>query len=674
MEKKEGHDAHSHKCHESNKNGSKDHKHHAKNHSHEHSMQNPEMYLKKLYVSLLLMIPILVLSPSFQSLLGFEFTIDFQMELLVLLSSILFFYSGFLFIEHAYHEFKMRKPGMMMLIALAISVAYLFSLYSVVFGFEGRDLFWELASLIFVMLLGHYIEAVSIARAKDSLKKLAELIPKKAHLIKNGKIVDVPSSELRKGDVVIVKPGERIPADGIIIEGKAEIDESLISGESKPVKKKRGEEVVGGSISLGSIRIKVEKSGKDLYISHLIEIVREAQESKYKTQDLANKAAAFLFYIAIFSAVITYSYWSIAGSPSDAIERTITVLVIACPHALGLAIPLVVAISTSLSATSGVLIRRKDAFEKLKDAKYIFFDKTGTLTEGKFKVVESTLSNEDFEKVASIELFSEHSISHAIVEHAKSMKIKLSKEKVKNFEYKVGRGVIANYGRKKYYLGNDKLMKELGIEAPKIKGGTVVYVSDGKKLLGHIVLSDPLREEAYSLVEELRKRGVRVVMLTGDNEATAKNIANKLGIEYRASLLPHEKSEIVDEYKKEGVVVFVGDGINDTISLAKADVGIAMNSLDVVANIGDIILTKNDISMIYKLIDFSRKVYRKMMENLVWATFYNVFAIPAAAGLFLGLGITLSPAIAALFMSLSTVIVAVNAQLLNKEKSLLISS
>ena len=630
------------------------------------------MYLKKLVISIILTIPILILSPSFQYMLGFSLSFPYQTEILILLSSFLFFYAGFLFIEHAYHELKMKKPGMMMLIALAITVAYLFSIFSVILNF-GKDLFWELATLIVVMLLGHYVEAISIKRAKDSLKKLAELIPKKAHLLKNKKIIEVDSYSLKKGDKIIVKPGERIPADGIIIQGNADVDESLISGESKPVKKKEGDKVIGGSISFGSLTIKVEKSGKELYISHVIEVVKKAQESKYKTQDLANKAAGLLFYIAVFSAIITYSYWSLSGNPGEAIERTITVLVIACPHALGLAIPLVVAISTSISAASGVLIRRKDAFEKLKDTKYVLFDKTGTLTKGKFEVVEvfSEKKEELLKKVSSVEVFSEHVIGNAIVEYAKSLGIKPQKEKVKDFKYKVGRGIEARFGKEKLYIGNNKFMEELGIKNVEEKEGTTIYISNGKKLLGIIVLNDPLKENAKKAVEELKKRNIEVVMLTGDNENTAKSIASKLGIGYKASLLPEEKAKIVEEYKKKGVVVFVGDGINDTISLAKADVGIAMNSLDVVANIGDIILTKNNIEMVYRLIDFSKAVYRKMLENLIWATFYNVFAIPAAAGLFLGYGISISPAIGALFMSFSTVIVAINASLLNSKKNIL---
>ncbi len=664
-------------CHEEkNTHMHKENNHgHSGKHSHEHSMSNPEMYKKKLYASLLLTIPILLLSPSFQTIVGFELSIPFQMEILVILSSILFFYSGLIFIEHAYHELKMKKPGMMMLIALAISVAYLYSLFAY-FTSQERELFWELSTLIFVMILGHYLEAVSIKRAKDSLKKLAELIPKKAHLVKGKEIVDVDSSSLKKGDIVIVKPGERIPADGIVMEGKALVDESLLTGESKPVKKSKGEKVIGGSVSLNSLTIKVEKSGKELYISHVIEIVKQAQESKYKTQDLANKAAAFLFYIAILSAIITYSYWAYTGNPGEGIERTISVLVIACPHALGLAIPLVVAISTSLSAQSGVLIRRKDAFEKLKDAKYIFFDKTGTLTEGNFKVIEykSFVKEKEklLEKIASIELLSEHLIASSIVKYAKEKNLKPDKSKVKNFSYKVGRGISASFGKEKFYIGNKKLMEELGIkEIEKEREGTTIYVSDGKKILAVIVLADPLKKEAPVLIKELKKRGIESIMLTGDNEETAKKIASKLKISYKAQLLPEEKAKIVEEYKKKGVVVFVGDGINDTISLAKADVGIAMNSLDVVANIGDIILTKNDILMIYKLIDFSRAVYRKMIENLGWATFYNVFAIPAAAGLFLSFGISLNPAVAALLMSMSTVIVAINASLLNKYKTML---
>ena len=505
------------------------------------------------------------------------------------------------------------------------------------------------------------------------MKKLAELIPKKAHRLKGKSIEDVDSSSLVKGDIVIVKPGERIPADGVVVKGSSNVDESLISGESKPVKKKERDKVIGGSISFGSFTVRVEKSGKELYISHVIEIVKQAQESKYKTQDLANKAAGFLFYIAVFSALITYGYWALAGSPSDAVERAITVLVIACPHALGLAIPLVVAISTSISAGSGVLIRRKDAFEKLKDAKYVFFDKTGTLTEGKFRVVEVVSKNKRkfLSKVASVEVFSEHLIAEAVVSYSKSLKISIYKEKVKNFKYRVGRGVEAALGKEKIYIGNRKMMEELGIkEIPKEREGITVYMSNGKSIEGIIVLNDPLKKDAKMLVEELKKRKIEVIMLTGDNEETAKQISSKLGIRYNASLLPEDKARIVEEYKKKGTVVFVGDGINDTVSLAKADVGIAMSSLDIVANIGDIILTKNNILLIYKLIDFSKAVYRKMVENLVWATFYNVFAIPAAAGLFLGYRVSLSPAVGALFMSFSTVVVAINAGLLNSKKKL----
>lgn len=646
--------------------------------SHHHHAHHVEEFKRKFWISLALTVPILLLSEMIQMWLDLEWLkIPYQKEILSLLSMVVYFYGGWPFLKGLYHEVKAKQPGMMTLIGMAISVAFFYSI-GTVFIISGKDFFWELATLIDVMLLGHWIEAKSVLGASMALEELVRIMPTTAHLVKNGEIIDIPVSQLHKGDVVLVRPGEKIPSDGVVVEGESFVNEALLTGESKPINKKIDDKVVGGAINgEGILKVQIERTGEETYLAQVIKLVRQAQESRSRTQDLANKAAALLFYVALIAGILAFTAWLFIAGSDVALERAVTVLVIACPHALGLAIPLVVALSTSITAKSGILIRDRRAFEMVKDVDAVVFDKTGTLTVGKFGVSDNVAfmpENQLLRLTATVELNSEHVIAKAIVEHAKNIGLKISP--AEEFKALPGRGAYGKVGGKEVYVGSINLLEELkiNVDDPKItrlqeQGKTVVFTVVDGKLAGAFALADVIRAESYEAVKKLKERGMKVYMLTGDSEEVAKWVAKELGIDdYFARVLPDKKAEKIRLLKEGGYrVAMVGDGVNDAPALVTADVGIAIGAgTDLAIESADIILVKNDPRDVVKVIDISSKTYAKMMQNLWWAAGYNIITIPLAAGILSGYGVNLPPAIGAIIMSLSTVIVALNSQTLRK--------
>ncbi len=648
-----------------------------KNHDKSGHKRHVEEFKRKFWVSLILTVPILLLSETIQNWFGFTLEVPFQKEILFLLSLVIYVYGGLPFLRGTVQEVKKKQPGMMTLIGTAISVAFFFST-ATTFFIAGKDFFWELATLIDVMLLGHWIEMKSVLGASRALEELVKVMPTTAHLVKDGEIEDVPLSQLKPEDLVLVRPGEKIPSDGVVVESESYVNEALLTGESKPVRKETEDKVIGGAINgEGVLKVKIEKTGEETYLSQVISMVRQAQKSKSKTQDLANRAAALLFYIAITVGAVTYASWFLLGHPEIALTRSVTVLVITCPHALGLAIPLVVALSTSITAKSGILIRDRKAFETVRNIDAIVFDKTGTLTEGKFgvsDVVSFIPEDELLQLAASVELNSEHIIAAAIVEHVKEKGIELPE--AEEFKAIPGKGAKGTVNGKEVHVGSPNLMNELNVEVEdkKIKslqeqGKTVVFVVVDGELAGAFALADKIREESYEAVKELKELGVKVYMLTGDAEEVAEWVSKELGItDYFAQVLPDQKAEKIKLLKEEGKkVAMVGDGINDAPALVTADVGIAIGAgTDVAIESADIILVKNNPRDVSKVAGLSQKTYSKMVQNLWWAAGYNIVAIPLAAGILFNFGIILSPAIGALLMSLSTVIVAVNSQTLRR--------
>ena len=640
-------------------------------------------FRKRFWISLVLTLPILALSPMIQEFLRLGDRLKFSGDLYILfiLSTFIFFYGGYPFLKGFKKEIKERNPGMMTLISVAIATAYIYG-GAVVFGLEGKLFFWELATLIDVMLFGHWVEMRSIMGASRALEELAKLMPSAAHkLMPNGDIVDTALSELKQGDKVIVKPGEKIPADGEVADGETSVNEAMLTGESKPINKTSGAEVIGGSINgEGSITVLVKKTGKDSFLSQVIKLVREAQESKSKTQNLANKAALWLTILGLSAGALTLFVWMLFTEKDlvFAIERTVTVMVITCPHALGLAVPLVIAVSTSLAASNGFLIRNRTAFENARKIDAIIFDKTGTLTKGEFGVTETVVlsgktSKEEILKLAaSVEAYSEHPIALGIVKSSKE------KEEVMDFKAIPGKGAQGRVNGREIKVVSPGFLKENNIdlkndEITKLQnqGKTVVFVLSNNELLGAIALADIIRPESIRAIEALKKMNIKSIMLTGDNKQTAKWVADELKIgEYFAEVLPGGKSQKVKEIQARGLIVaMTGDGVNDAPALAQADIGIAIGAgTDVAIETADIILVKSNPEDAVALIKLARATYNKMIQNLVWATGYNAFAIPAAAGVLFKWGILLNPALGALFMSLSTVIVAVNARFLKLEK------
>ena len=650
---------------------------------HDHHAHMVADFRKRFYISLVLTIPILLLSPMIQGFLGLGTSLRFTGDLLVsfVFSSIVFFYGGFPFLKGIYEELKKGQPGMMTLIALAISVAYFYSA-AVVFGVKGKIFFWELATLIDIMLLGHWIEMKSVMGASRALEALAQLMPPDAHKILNdGEVEDVPLSSLKPGDMVLIKPGERVPADGKVVEGDSSLNESMLTGESKPVSKHPGNPVIGGSLNgEGALKVAVEKTGKDSFLSQVIDLVRQAQESKSKTQDIANRAAFWLTLIAIGAGAVTLFVWlAVAGKDfAFALERTVTVMVITCPHALGLAVPLVVAVSTAIAAKNGLLIRDRGAFEKARNLQAVIFDKTGTLTEGKFGVTDVVSLDENIPdehllaQAASIEALSEHPLAQAIA-HASGKALPVT-----NFKAIPGKGAQGEIGGILVQVVSPGFLKEKGLQVddPRVTslfdgGKTVVFILQNGSPLGAIALSDMVRPESKEAVARLKEMGIRTIMLTGDNRQVAGSVARQIGIdEIFAEVLPNQKADKVREIRKRGMIVaMTGDGVNDAPALAEADIGIAIGAgTEVAVETADIVLVRSNPLDVLAIVSLARATYKKMLQNLGWATGYNAFAIPLAAGVLYKFGILLSPAAGAILMSLSTVIVAINARLLKIER------
>lgn len=648
-----------------------------------HQGHSIEIFKKKLYISLILTIPVLILSPMIQNFLGLSIRFYGDMLVLFIFSSILFFFGGFPFLKGSVMELRHKIPGMMTLISLAITVAYVYS-SAVVMGLVGEIFFWELATLIDIMLLGHWLEMRSVMGASRALEKLSQLIPETAHLKKGNKIIEIKIGELKTGDILLIKPGEKIPSDGIVILGESFVNESMLTGESKPIFKKVGSKVIGGSINEdGSLQIKIEFIGEATYLSKVINLVKSAQASKSKTQVLADRAALWLTMIAISIGLITFSVWMFLGKGiAFAIERAATVLIIACPHALGLAVPLVVAISTALSAQNGLLIRNRTAFENSRLISTIVFDKTGTLTEGTFTLSKIYDFDERYGQdkslaiAAALEKNSEHPIAKAIVRETEKRGYKILN--VNKFQAIKGKGVEGVVNKIFYILVSPGYLKELGLKIPtelKKTSATVVYLIEksSNKLISAFVLSDIIRPESFEAINMLKKEGIKVWMLTGDNKQVAREVSVELGLDgYFAEVLPDQKQDKIKELQSKGeYVAMVGDGINDAPALAQSNVGIAIGSgTDIAAETADIILVNSNPKDIASLIMFGKNTYNKMVQNLMWATGYNIVAIPLAAGVLYSYDILLAPALGAVFMSLSTIIVAINANTLKIRKNI----
>ncbi|MFP3860537.1 MAG: copper-translocating P-type ATPase, partial [Bacteroidales bacterium] len=638
-------------------------------------------FRKRFFISLVLTLPILVLSPMIQEIFGYSFSLsqNFDKYILFGLSTIVFFYGGWPFLSGLADELKQKQPGMMTLIAVAITVAWGYS-SATTFGVEGSTFFWELVTLIDIMLLGHWIEMKSVLGASRSLQKLVEMMPSEAHLLKDGETVDVKVDQLEEDNQVRVKPGEKIPVDGEIVEGESHVNESMVTGEARPVKKTKGMKVIGGTINgNGSLTVSVKQVGEDAYLSKVINMVKEAQNKKSKTQNLADRIAFWLTVIALTIGFGTLATWLTLGKPFVfALERMATVMVITCPHALGLAVPLVVAISTSISAQNGLLIRNRTAFENARKISLLAFDKTGTLTKGNFGVtrygsLDEQYDNKDILRLAgSLEAKSEHPLAIGIMEKIKEEKINLPE--AENFNAISGKGIEAVVENKNVQVVSPGYIKENNIKIPekayKNEAETVVFVMVENKLAGFIAMADEIREESYEAVKTLKKNGLKVYMMTGDNEKVAKSVSDELELDgYFAGILPDQKLEKVEEFQQQGeFVAMTGDGINDAPALAAADVGIAVGSgTDIAAETADIILVNSNPKDIASLVLFGKATYQKMIQNFIWATGYNVVAIPLAAGVLFSAGILISPALGAVLMSLSTIIVAINAQLLKRK-------
>ncbi|WP_339106171.1 heavy metal translocating P-type ATPase [Haloterrigena salinisoli] len=644
-----------------------------------------KMFRRRFFISTLLSIPVLLYSEMLQEWLGFSVPAFPGSEWInPVFAVIVFAYGGLPFLRMAAPELRDRSPGMMTLISMAILVAFVYSLASVVLPTESA-FFWELVTLIDIMLLGHWIEMRSVRRAQSALDELAQLMPDTAERItKDGETEEVPVSDLSEGDLVLIRPGASVPADGVVAEGSSDVNESMITGESMPVSKESGDEVIGGTINGdGSLRVRIEATGEETTLAGIMRLVEEAQGSKSQTQVLADRAAGWLFYVALGAAAVTAIAWTAAVSfNATVIERVVTVLVIACPHALGLAIPLVVAINTSLAARNGMLVRDRIAMEKSRNLDAIIFDKTGTLTEGEHGVVDMATvdgieEDDALALAAAVEGDSEHMIARAIRQAADERDVSIPD--TSDFEAMKGRGVRARVTGEEVYVGGPNLLTYIDTEVPSSlqqfvdkageNGQTVVYVVREGEPIAAFAMADVIRESSYRVVDALHDLDIEVAMLTGDSQDVADSVADELGIDtVFAEVLPEDKDKKVQELQNQGkLVAMVGDGVNDAPALTRADVGIAIGSgTDVAVQSADVILVQNNPIDVVRLVKLSKASYRKMQENIVWAAGYNVFAIPLAAGILAPIGILLSPAIGALLMSLSTVIVAINAQLLRR--------
>jgi Cu2+-exporting ATPase len=645
-----------------------------------------EDFRRRFWISLALTVPILATSEMVQHFLSLRHVLAFPGDRWVefAFATTVYVYGGWPFLTGLVGELHKRLPGMMTLVGLAISVAYVYSAV-VVFGLAGQVFFWETATLIDIMLLGHWIEMRSVLGASRALEQLVRLLPAEAHRVKDdGTMEDVPLTELRSGDRVLVKPGEKVPTDGVLIEGRTTVNQAMLTGESKPVEKSGGDEVIGGAVNGESaITVRVTRTGAETYLSQVIELVRRAQETRSRTQDLANRAALWLTIIAISAGGVTLAAWLATGREFHfALERMVTVMVIACPHALGLAVPLVVAVSTALSAKSGLLIRDRSAFERARELQAIVFDKTGTLTLGRFGVTDVVLldgrSEGDVVRLAAaLESRSEHPIASGIVRAARERGITYPAARdVSAIPGKGAQGVVDAVEVKVVspgYLRDQGLgVRDSGERIQRLadQGKTVVYVLADGKPIGAIALADIIREESRDALRRLRKMGIQAMMLTGDARPVARWVAAELGLDdYFAEVLPDQKAAKIRDVKARGLTVaMVGDGVNDAPALVAADVGIAIGAgTDVAIESADIVLVRSDPQDVAAIVELARATYRKMVQNLWWATGYNAVAMPLAAGVLYGtLGILLSPALGAVFMSVSTVIVALNAQLLGR--------
>ena len=638
-------------------------------------------FKRRFYVVLVLTLPIMLLSEMIQHWLNIQFSFPGSKYVLLVLSTVVFLYGGWPFLKGLVNEARAKNPGMMFLIGFAISVAYLYSV-AIVFGLEGMDFFWELATLILIMLLGHWIEMKSVAGASKELELLVQLMPDDAHLLDGEKVSAVKTSTLKEHDRILIKPGEKVAADGIIDEGETYLNESMLTGESKPVQKIKGDKVIAGSINgNGAIKITVSHGATDSYLSQVIKLVQDAQNSKSNTQLLADKAAKWLTFIALLSGIGTFVFWYFTGQTlAFAMERMVTVIVICCPHALGLAVPLIVAKSTALSAKNGLLIKNRTAFENARKITTIVFDKTGTLTFGKFEVSkiislkQELTENEVLRLASSLEQKSEHPIATGILQKVKDLKIEIPP--TENFNALTGKGVEATVEGKKILVVSPGYLKDNNIAIPNGYSAndteTVVFVIINNELAGYIALSDEIRPESAKAIQTLKQNNIKSILLTGDNSKVASIVSKTLGMDsFFAEVLPHQKLEKIKELQSKGeFVAMTGDGVNDAPALAQADIGIAVGSgSDIAAETAGIVLVNSNPTDIVNLILFGKATYRKMIQNLIWATGYNVVALPLAAGVLYHQGILLSPAAGAVLMTVSTVVVAINASMLKVKKT-----
>jgi P-type Cu2+ transporter len=677
--------------HKKNVNNEQDHHHGQVNHSHNehgehgghaghwgHHAHMVSDFKNRFWVSLVIAIPITILSHMTQMIFGYETNFPGDSLILFLLSTFIFFYGGKPFLQGAWDELKSRTPAMMTLISLAIITAYVYSSLTTFF-IEGSDFYMELATLIVIMLLGHWIEMKSVMGASKALEELIKLMPKEAHKIdENGNVVDISVEDLHPGDKILVKSGEKIPIDGSIFEGESTVDESMLTGESVPIEKGPGMEAIGGSLNgSGVLKITVNKTGNDTYLSQVIKLVGDAEKTKSKAQGYADIAAKWLFYVAVVAGIITLAYWVTTGDFEFALERMVTVLIIACPHALGLAGPLVTSRSTAIAAKKGLLIRNRIAFEGAYKVDRVVFDKTGTLTEGNFGVTDiypvEGISEENLLTLAySVETQSDHPIAKGIVKEGKNQNLELYE--VKDYQNLTGKGLTAMVKGSQVSVISPGAMKVNNIpfdentyEKLAAQGKTVVFVVKDDELQGMIALADIIRKSSFAVIKALREQGIETVMMTGDNSRVANYVGEKLGLsKVIAEVLPHEKSNNVKELRKDGKkVAMIGDGINDAPALAEADMGIAIGAgTDVAIETADVVLVNSNPNDILNILKLSKATSRKMKQNLVWAAGYNIFAIPLAAGVLINWGIVITPAIGAVIMSLSTIICALNAQFL----------
>lgn len=651
------------------------HRHDHGSAGHAHHAGMIDEFRKKFYVVLILTLPIMALSPMIQHWLKVNWSFPGSTIVLVFLSSLVYFYGGLPFLKGMVSEARSRSLGMMTLVGVAITVAYIYSV-AIVFGLEGMDFFWELATLILIMLLGHWIEMKSVMSASRELELLVQLMPSGAHLVHDDHIIDVKTDTLKAGDIILVKPGEKIAADGAIIEGRSYLNESMLTGESKPVEKDISDKVIAGSINgEGSLKVKVAHGTKDSYLSQVIRLVQDAQNTKSRTQLLADQAAKWLTIIALLSGGVTFIVWLLIGKDlAFAVERMVTVIVICCPHALGLAVPLVVARSTAISAQIGLLIKDRTAFENSRKISTIVFDKTGTLTKGEFNVVRYDSLSADYSKdgilklAAALEQNSEHPIATGITRKAKELNHVLPQPSY--FKAITGKGIQAKVDGREVKVVSPGYLRENNLTAAvkSSQAETMVFVVIDNSVAGFISLADEIRPESAEAINVLHAQKIKTFLLTGDNKEVAKAVSDALKMDgFFAEVLPHQKLEKIRELQEKGeFVAMTGDGVNDAPALAQADVGIAVGSgSDIAAETSDIVLVNSNPRDVANLILFGKATHRKMMQNLAWATGYNVVALPLAAGILFNAGIMLDPALGAALMSVSTVVVAINARMLS---------